>query len=146
MLTVISDYLTALAQLLKQAHLTAKDYQDHLLYERIQKGIDEDIDRIKEIALACGYSDEIANARQSLQNAVNVLDRFNSITELEQQTIIEINKIINKLNKENADEENISIDGVFNENVAKEGIINMLGDIAEKRTRDLYLLRFGGNQ
>lgn len=146
MLTVISDYLTALLQLLKQAHLIPKDYQDHLLYERIQKGIDEDIDRIKEIALACGYSDEIADARQSLQNAANVLDRFNSITELTQQTIIEINKIINKLNKENTDEETISIDGVFNENVAKEGIINMLGDIAEKRTRDLYLLRFGGNQ
>lgn len=146
MLTVISDYLSALLQLLKQAHLTAKDYQDHLLYERLQEGIDEDIDRVKEIALACGYSDDIANARQSLQNATNVLDRINSITELEQQTIIEINKIIKKLNKENADEENSSIDGVFNESVAKEAIINMLGDIAEKRTRDLYLLRFGGNQ
>lgn len=141
MLTVISDFLTALLQLLKQKHLTAKDYQEHLLFERLQDGIDEDIDRIKEIALACGYSEDIANAKDSFQSAAEVLNSFGDVLEIEQQTIKEINKIINKLNGEN-NEKNIVLDEVFNEQTAKEAIINMLGDIAEKRTRDIYLLRF----
>lgn len=141
MLTVIADFLTALLQLLKQKHLTTKNYDEHLLYERLQDGIDEDIDRIKEIALACGYSEDIADAKNSLNNADEVLESFNDVLELEQQTIKEINKIIKKLNGEN-NEKNIVLDEVFNEQTAKEAIINMLGDIAEKRTRDIYLLRF----
>lgn len=141
MLTVISDLLTALLQLLKQYHLTTNDYQKHLLYERLQDGIDADIDRIKELALACGYADDIADAKNSLQKAADILNNFNDILEIEQQTIREINKTINKLNGEN-NEKNIVLDEVFNEQTAKEAIINMLGDIAEKRTRDIYLLRF----
>lgn len=138
MLTAITDLLTALLQLLKQQHLLSKDCQKHLLYERLQEGIDEDIDRVKEIALACGYDDSVANAENSLSNAAEVLDMFNDVTELEQHIINQINEITYKLN--NADKE--IIDGVFNEYTAKEAIINILGDIAEKRTRDLYLLRF----
>lgn len=138
MLTAITDLLTALLQLLKQEHLLPKDYQKHLLYERLQEGIDEDIDRIKEIALACGYSEDIANAKNSLSNAVEVLEIFEDISELEQHIINQINEIIDKLN--NNDREIIA--GVFNEYTAKEAIINMLGDIAEKRVRDIYLLRF----
>lgn len=141
MLTVISDLLTALLQLLKQFHLTTNDYQKHLLYERLQDGIDADIDRIKEIALACGYPEDIADATNSLSKAAQITTEFTNIVELEQQTIKEINKIINKLNGEN-NEKNIVLDEVFNEQTAKEAIINMLGDIAEKRTRDIYLLRF----
>lgn len=138
MLTVIADFLSALIQVLKQKHLTAKDYQEHLLYERLQQGIDDDIDRIKELALACGYSEDIADAKNSLQKAANILNDFNDVLELEQQTIREINKIIHRLNNKNS----IQPEEVFDEQTAKEAIINMLGDIAEKRTRDIYLLRF----
>ena len=141
MLTRIADFLTALLQLLEQKHLTAKSYDEHLLFDRLQDGIDEDIDRIKELALACGYADDIADAKNSLQKAADILNDFNDVLELEQQTIREINKIINKLNEER-NEETIILNEVFNEQTAKEGIINMLGDIAEKRTRDIYLLRF----
>lgn len=138
MLTTISDLLTALIQLLKQKHQLSEDYQKHLLYERLQDGIDEDIDRIKEIALACGYSEEISNADNSLQNASAILETDDDVYNLELKTIQEINKIITKIDN-NKDEQ---IEGVFNEIVAKEGIKNMLGDIAEKRVRDIYLLRF----
>ena len=140
MLTVISNLLTALLQLLKQNHLLAKDYQSHLLYERLQDGIDQDIDRVKEIALACGYDDSIADADNSSIEASEVLDNYPDIVSIEKQIIKEINNIIATLNST----ENESFDGVFNEYTAKEAIINMLGDIAEKRTRDIYLLRFGG--
>lgn len=138
MLTTISNLLTALIQLLKQKHQLSNDYQKHLLYERLQNGIDEDIDRIKEIALACGYSEEISNADNSLQNASAILETDDDVYNLELKTIQEINKIITKLDN-NKEEQ---IEGVFNEIVAKEGIKNMLGDIAEKRVRDIYLLRF----
>lgn len=139
MLTTISNLLTALLQLLKQKHQLSNDYQEHLLYERLQGGIDEDIDRIKEIALACGYSEDISNADNSLQNASAILETDDDVYNLELKTIQEINKIINKIDN-NKDEQ---IEGVFNEIVAKEGIKNMLGDICEKRVRDIYLLRFG---
>lgn len=139
MLTTITDLLTALIQLLKQKHQLSEDYQKHLLYERLQDGIDEDIDRIKEIALACGYSEEISNADSSLLNASAILETDDDVYNLELKTIQEINKIITKIDN-NKEEQ---MEGVFNEIVAKEGIKNMLGDIAEKRVRDIYLLRFG---
>lgn len=138
MLTTISNLLTALLQLLKQKHLLSNDYQKHLLYERLQDGIDKDIDRIKEIALACGYNEDIANADNSLLEGSAILESEDDIYNLELKTIQEINKIIKQLN--NNEEE--QIEGTFNEYVAKEGIINMLGDICEKRVRDIYLLRF----
>lgn len=138
MLTTISNLLTALLQLLKQKHQLSNDYQKHLLYERLQGGIDEDIDRIKEMALACGYSEDISNADNSLQNASAILETDDDVYNLELKTIQEINKTIKKLNNNQGE----SIEGVFNEYTAKEGIINMLGDICEKRVRDIYLLRF----
>lgn len=141
MLTALTNFLTAILQKLKQEHLTASDYQKHLLYERIQKGIDEDIDRVKEIALACGYSETIADAQASLLDAADVLEEYPDLESLIKQTIITINQITEKLNDKNE-----AFDGVFNEYTAKEAIINMCGDIAEKRTRDLYLLRFGGKK
>lgn len=138
MLGRISDLLTALSQLLKQEHLLAKDYQSHLLYERLYNGISEDIDRIKEIALACGYSEEIANAQLNLENASKIVVEYPSALALEQEIIKQINATITELNNTVSE-----IDSIFDQFVAKEGIINMLGDIAEKRTRDIYLLRFG---
>lgn len=138
MLNRLCDILTALLQLLKQKHLLSPDYQLHLLYERLADGIDDDLDRIKEIALACGYSEDIANADKSLLNASTEIETEDDIYNLEIKSIQEINTIIKELN--NNQEE--YIEGVFNENIAKEGIINMLGDICEKRVRDIYLLRF----
>lgn len=140
MLTTIADLLTALSFLLKQNHLLAKSYQDHLLYERLEDGISSDLDRIKELCLACGYNENIALATNSLSNALSILQEESDVLNLEQQIVSEINKIIYKLNNGEEDEEKLS--EVFNEQVAKEGLINMLGDIAEKRTRDIYLLRF----
>ena len=139
MLTTITDLLTALLQLLKQKHLLSKDYQEHLLYERLEDGIDEDIDRIKEIALACGYSEDIANAENSLKNANEALKANNNdVLTIIQSIIKEIDKIIKILNNQEED----NIEGAFNQYKAKEAIINMLGDISEKRVRDIYLLRF----
>lgn len=138
MLTTVSNLLTALLQLLKQKHLLSKDYQEHLLYERLQDGIDDDIDRIKEIALACGYNDLIANAKNSLIEASKVLEEYNDILSIEKKIVEEIEFITIKLNNNKGD----GIEGTFNQYKAQEGIINVLGDISEKRLRDIYLLRF----
>jgi len=91
--------------------------------------------------VACGYSEAIADAQASLLEAADVLEEYQDLESLIKQTIITINQITEKLNDKNE-----AFDGVFNEYTAKEAIINMCGDIAEKRTRDLYLLRFGGNK
>lgn len=138
MLNKISDLLSAILSLLEQKHLLAKDYQQHLLYERLQSGISEDTDRIKEIALACGYNEEIADAKQSLAKAKAILEQTDDLFVLMQKIIKEINIVIEILNKT----ENEQIEGTFDQFQCKEGIINILGDIAEKRIRDIYLLRF----
>lgn len=138
MLTTITDLLTALLQLLKQNHLLSQDYQKHLLYERLQEGIDDDIDRIKELALACGYSEDIADAKNSLVEASKILEEDNDILSIEKRIIDEIENITIKLNNAKGD----GIEGTFDQYKAQEGIINALGDISEKRIRDIYLLRF----
>lgn len=138
MLNHLCNLLTALLQLLKQEHLLSKDYQEHLLYERLADGIDDDIDRIKELALACGYSEEIAHAKNSLLEAENILTEYDDVLSLEKIIIEEIESIIVKLNNNKDD----GIEGIFNQYKAREGIINALGDISEKRIRDIYLLRF----
>ncbi|MBR2505951.1 MAG: hypothetical protein IKB70_03330 [Bacilli bacterium] len=138
MLTTITDLLTALLQLLKEKHLLSKDYQEHLLFERLQEGIDEDIDRIKEIALACGYNEIVANAKSSLVSASKILEDDNDVLSIEKRIISEIEITTAKLNNNKGD----GIEGTFNQYKAQEGIINVLGDISEKRLRDIYLLRF----
>ena len=138
MLTTITDLLTALLQLLKEKHLLSKDYQEHLLFERLQEGIDEDIDRIKEIALACGYNEIVANAKSSLVSASKILEDDNDVLSIEKRIISEIEITTAKLNNNTGD----GIEGTFNQYKAQEGIINVLGDISEKRLRDIYLLRF----
>ena len=138
MLTTITDLLTALLQLLKEKHLLSKDYQEHLLFERLQEGIDEDIDRIKEIALACGYNEIVANAKSSLVSASKILEDDNDVLSIEKRIISEIENTTAKLNNNKGD----GIKGTFNQYKAQEGIINVLGDISEKRLRDIYLLRF----
>ena len=138
MLSHLCNLLTALLQLLKQEHLLSKDYQEHLLYERLADGIDDDIDRIKEIALACGYNENIANAENSLIEASKVLEEYNDVLSLEKKIIEEIEDITIKLNNSKGD----GLEGTFNQYKAQEGIINVLGDISEKRIRDIYLLRF----
>ena len=138
MLTTITDLLTALLQLLKEKHLLSKDYQEHLLFERLQEGIDEDIDRIKEIALACGYNEILANAKSSLVSASKILEDDNDVLSIEKRIISEIETTTAKLNNNKGD----GIEGTFNQYKAQEGIINVLGDISEKRLRDIYLLRF----
>lgn len=142
MLTTITDLLTALLQLLKQKHLLSKDYQEHLLYERLQEGIDDDIDRIKELAIACGYNELIANAQNSLYRASEILAIDDNVISIEKKIVEEIQNIVIMLNNTKGD----GIEGTFDQYKAQEGIINALGDISEKRVRDIYLLRFSSEK
>ena len=54
----LTNILTALHQYLKQYHLLAKGYENHLLAERLDEGMSESlessIDRLKELALGMG--------------------------------------------------------------------------------------------
>ena len=58
----ITNLLLALKLLAHQAHLLSSSHADHLLAERIEKDLDDNIDILKEIALYCFDDDSIASS------------------------------------------------------------------------------------
>lgn len=139
MLKEISNYLTALQSYLKQVHLLAhnKDYEGHLLAERLYEPIGNDIDRIKELSLGLGEDRDIAYAYESLSSARDILNEYpmgDDLTEMwraAKRLEIATISIIDQTAKQYAQQENLF--GV-------QGILNALGDISEKRIRDIYLI------
>lgn len=78
MVKELCDFLTAFKQYLYQAHLSAKGnaYAAHLLTEKIQNEVAEDIDRLKELYIAFTGDLSIANAQESLKQAELTLRAF----------------------------------------------------------------------
>lgn len=133
----LCDILTALSFYLRQAHLCASNssYSLHLLTEQLQQRAEEDIDRLKELYISTTGDLSIANAQESLQEAAKklriILEKYGPATN-KQETIAALLEIeqwaISTINKElDSEEKDIAIK-------------NALEDIAERRTRDIYLL------
>ena len=78
MVKELCDFLTAFKQYLYQAHLSAKGnaYAAHLLTEKIQNEVAEDIDRLKELYIAFTGDLSIANAQEALKQAELTLRTF----------------------------------------------------------------------
>lgn len=78
MVKELCDFLTAFKQYLYQAHLSArgKAYAAHLLAEKLQKEVAEDIDRLKELYIVFTGDLSIANAQESLKQAELTLRAF----------------------------------------------------------------------
>lgn len=140
MLKQISNHLTALEAYLKQIHLLAhsRDYQAHLLAERLYEPIANDIDRIKELSLGLGEDKDIAFAFDSLGATKDILKDYpiselnlpilwQAVKELELKTL----SLIEYAAKEYSSRPDF---------VALQGVLNALGDISEKRIRDIYLI------
>jgi hypothetical protein len=125
----ITAILTAVEKLAHQIHLNFKDYGEHLLADRLRDGIPDDIDRLKELSYVS--APEISNAYASLTGAAQYLkeipetkdinELFDYLLQLELEAVRLITAEIPKSKSE--------------------GIKNALGDICEKRERDIYLLR-----
>lgn len=78
MVKELCDFLTAFKQYLYQAHLSARGnaYAAHLLAEKLQNEVAEDIDRLKELYIAFTGDLSIANAQESLKQAELTLRAF----------------------------------------------------------------------
>ena len=98
----ITDLLLALKLLAHQAHLLSVSHADHLLAERIEKDLDDNIDILKEISLYCFDDDSIASCAKTSQSAFNILhdiktdisieQAFSYILEVIEQIILECSK------------------------------------------------------
>lgn len=69
----LTDILTALNQYIKQYHWLAKGYDNHILADKLGENLTESIDRLKELHLGSGGSEDIALAEKSLAGAVDTL-------------------------------------------------------------------------
>lgn len=80
----ITDLLLALKLLAHQTHLLSVSHADHLLAERIQDGLDSNIDILKEVALYCFDDNSIASCSHTSEGAFNILHDIKTDISIEQ--------------------------------------------------------------
>ena len=139
MLKQICDVLTALRQYLHQAHLCARDkgYAAHLLLNDLYDRVSEDIDRLKELAIGQSGDASIADAETSLTGALQYIRALEPTSDFSLM-------LKNSLVLEQTADELLQRGIVFyteNPGPFIQGILNALGDIDERRLKEVYLLR-----
>mgnify|MGYP003290444973 CR=1 FL=1 len=95
----LTNLLLALKLLAQQAHLLSISHSDHLLAERIEDGLDDNIDTLKELALFCYDEDFIASCAETAQGVFNILHEIKTDITIE-QTFSYILEIIQEIVKE----------------------------------------------
>lgn len=80
----ITDLLLALKLLAHQTHLLSISHADHLLAERIEKDLDENIDLLKELSLYCFNETFIASCSDTLEGALEYVKDVNENISIEQ--------------------------------------------------------------
>jgi hypothetical protein len=125
----ITNILLAISTFSHQIHLNFKDYGTHLLADRLRDGIDDDIDRLKELAMPTLPS--ISSAKSSLSGA---LDFIKDIPET--KSIDEMFSYLLQL-----EEEAVRLIAAEIGKTKSEGIKNSLADISEKREQNIYLIK-----
>ena len=143
MIKTLTDVLTALSQFLTQAHLSACDnaYAAHLLTEKVQERVAEDIDRIKELYIASKGEKSIANAQECLKQAELTLRAF--LQDKPQETTADLLLIAAQLchQAHNTAAECVEFyAGEAKEERFSKAIQTAAEDICERRARDFYLL------
>ena len=139
MLKQICDVLTALRQYLHQAHLCAQDkgYSAHLLLNNIYERVSEDIDRLKELYIGSTGDTSIATAESSLLGALKyiraleVAPDFNGMLK---------NCLVLEKSSDELIRQGISFYSENNGPFAQ-GILNALGDVDERRLKEVFLLK-----
>ena len=147
----LADILTALRQYIKQYHLLANGYENHLLAERLDEGMSESleasIDRLKELALGMGgpEADTIAYAENSLSGALEELKIDINPSEL---TTTETDKVLMNIGTfikrylEQAEAYSATLTGT----IFKGSIDNAIFGIGEDMVRRAYLLNIQLNK
>lgn len=65
--------LIALKQYIKQYHWQAKSYQEHILADKLEEGLEDYIDETAELSVVVEQTDEHLQAKQLLAEAANIL-------------------------------------------------------------------------
>ena len=143
MVKELCDFLTAFKQYLYQAHLSARGnaYAAHLLTEKIQNEVAEDIDRLKELYIAFTGDLSIADAQESLKQAELTLRTFLEVHTA--KTFPEIMSTCVELCKSCAIKAGQVSDGLALEVDVPyhKAIQNAVDDICEHLVREQYLLQ-----
>ena len=128
----ITDLLLALKLLAHQTHLLSVSHADHLLAERIQDGLDSNIDLLKEISLYYFNENYIASCCDTLEGALDYVKDVNENISID-QAFSYILEIIDKL---------ISMCGISIETEErKTGLTTALGDVARDLSQKGYLVK-----
>lgn len=132
----LTDILTAMNQYIKQYHWLAKGYDNHILADRLGENLTESIDRLKELHLGSGGSEDIAFAEKSLSGAVDTLRAI--IKEPANTTDMVLENIGAMIVSFLTNAEGIkkSYEGT----IFSGGINNAIDDISEQLIRNAYLL------
>lgn len=127
----ITDLLLALKLLAHQAHLLSISHADHLLAERIESDLDDNIDILKEISLYCFNETYIASCCDTLEGALDYVKDVNENISID-QAFSYILEIIEKL---------ISMSAIAAESETHPGLNTALGDLARDLSRKGYLVK-----
>ena len=128
----ILNLLKAMAAYYHSAHLAAKFYSQHLLFDRLAEKLHDEIDSLSELAMALDI--ELVLAISGSLNAQ--LDIFEGLIETSKATPGEVLK--QALDLELAIVQNLN-DGI--KSAENEGVKNALAGMAENHLRNVYLLK-----
>lgn len=128
----ITDLLLALKLLSHQTHLLSVSHADHLLAERIQDGLDENIDLLKEISLYYFDTKYIASCCDTLEGALDYVKDVNENISID-QSFSYILEIIDRI---------CSMCGIAIESDSQRtGLATALGDVARDLSQKGYLVK-----
>lgn len=134
-LTVLLSYLRALYQMYQHMHWKAEGpnyYSDHLLYQRLYEGVEDELDGVAEKIIGLHNDphmiDSITDSATAAQ-AVEMLMEDRHDPETFQKTAIRAERILLKLIKQLMEED------------TTDGLEDMLQGLANKHEEHLYLLQ-----
>lgn len=129
----ITNLLLSLKLLAHQTHLLSTSHADHLLAERVEKDLDEDIDLLKELYLYCFDDDTIASCSLTLESAFNFIKEVEPTASID-QCFSYILDVIHKLVTLCAEAQ-----GALNPDSS--GLSTALGDVARNLSQKGYLVK-----
>lgn len=130
-ITSITNLLIAMKYLCQQGHLTSTSYSDHLLFEKIEDDLDNEIDLLKETSIFTFGTTIIASCADALKESSNYIQAVEKDASTE-QCLSYILEIINKI---------ITETEIFNTENEKETLLkSIVEDTCKELMRKGYLI------
>lgn len=127
----ITNLLTAMKYLCQQGHLTSTSYSDHLLFERLEDDLDNEIDLLKETTIFTFGNDLIASCADTLKESSAYIQSVEKNASTK-QCLSYILEIINKV---------ITETEIFTSENEKESLLkSIIEDTCKELMRKGYLI------